>query len=670
MSGLTEISSVTDRVETLDLTPKNDADVSPSQCNELERLNQQVVAARLELKNLRKKFLDLSFKQKKDVENIQQLLEENQGKNIFSGRKAALARVCKDKQMKENRHPGSDFSWKPIGHMESAFLHKSGTPRQGCLVSASRGHISISSELFSNPHHSLLGLEQYSHVWLVFLFHDNGTSCKGFTRAKVSPPRLGGQKLGIFATRSPHRPNSIGLTLAKLDAVVGNSIHVSGVDLLNGTPILDIKPFIPAYDNPENFGCSNNEDDHVTENGVETKKCVESGQYVNDEGRDHYEKNRSTESNLHYEQNVSNESHVQHQNNVEIVDGHSMVTNNTEELFVDRKNVRRDDNVCMEINFDSENNVVIDDNSHSYQNPVIEENVAGGAKSGNCYCAGDTPDCMVADECTKSSRGTIGLESTHDRSCKTAAKTKKSDKIKHVRCPVTVSGKISNLEASSSVIQLPLLDGESASEESMNKFLNELENSTREVINGIAQEVYVQNNAGSDERVNLTNNSNTSTAQTENIIEVLCNNSPVKREKGSSSFQRQTSSQQRRSAAEQERNLRALSDQLGVRTASWLETAQRRSLDVVINPVAEKQLLMFSALADNEKYRLKFIADSAALRSLIVESIASDVRSQYRRTHCQDLLYHYTVDCVRVTAAFLGPDEAEILRVTPAADNP
>jgi tRNA (Thr-GGU) A37 N-methylase len=72
-----------------------------------------------------------------------------------------------------------------------------------------------------------------------------------FSKTKIAPPRLGGKRVGLFSTRSPHRPNLIGLTLAKLESIEGTKINVSGIDLLNGTPILDIKPFIPAYDVPD-----------------------------------------------------------------------------------------------------------------------------------------------------------------------------------------------------------------------------------------------------------------------------------------------------------------------------------------------------------------------------------------------------------------------------------
>ena len=80
------------------------------------------------------------------------------------------------------------------------------------------------------------------------MFHKNAGEC---TKAKVAPPRLNGARVGVFSTRSPHRPNPVGLTLARIDKVEGDTIHLSGLDLLDTTPIIDIKPYIPAYDSPQ-----------------------------------------------------------------------------------------------------------------------------------------------------------------------------------------------------------------------------------------------------------------------------------------------------------------------------------------------------------------------------------------------------------------------------------
>ncbi|XP_010951220.2 tRNA (adenine(37)-N6)-methyltransferase isoform X1 [Camelus bactrianus] len=138
----------------------------------------------------------------------------------------------------------------PIGYLESCFSAKNGTPRQPSICSHSRACLRIRKSIFNNPEHSLMGLEQFSHVWILFVFHKNGhLSCK----AKVQPPRLNGAKTGVFSTRSPHRPNAIGLTLAKLEKVEGGALYLSGIDMIHGTPVLDIKPYIADYDSPQNL---------------------------------------------------------------------------------------------------------------------------------------------------------------------------------------------------------------------------------------------------------------------------------------------------------------------------------------------------------------------------------------------------------------------------------
>lgn len=144
----------------------------------------------------------------------------------------------------------------PIGYIESCFMAKNGTPRQPSVCSFSRACLKIHKSVFNNPEHSVIGLDQFSHVWILFVFHQNGRlSCK----AKVQPPRLNGAKTGVFSTRSPHRPNAIGLTLAKLEKVEGGTIYLSGIDMIQGTPVLDIKPYIADYDSPRNTRMSPNE---------------------------------------------------------------------------------------------------------------------------------------------------------------------------------------------------------------------------------------------------------------------------------------------------------------------------------------------------------------------------------------------------------------------------
>ncbi|WGL17906.1 tRNA (N6-threonylcarbamoyladenosine(37)-N6)-methyltransferase TrmO [Microbulbifer bruguierae] len=134
----------------------------------------------------------------------------------------------------------------PIATTHSCFTEKFGIPRQPLLADASRAAIELLTP-YNDPE-TIAGLEQHSHLWLTFQFHQ----VAGQWSPKVRPPRLGGnKKLGVFATRSPFRPNNIGLSVVRLIEVRSSprvELIVAGADLLDGTPILDIKPYIPYAD--------------------------------------------------------------------------------------------------------------------------------------------------------------------------------------------------------------------------------------------------------------------------------------------------------------------------------------------------------------------------------------------------------------------------------------
>lgn len=136
-----------------------------------------------------------------------------------------------------------NFTFEPIGTIETCFKERFGTPRQPSLVPSSWGILRLRPEL--NLADALEGLEGFSHVWLIFVFHQNTN--KGI-KTKIHPPRMEGAKTGLFATRTPHRPNPIGLSAVKLERIEGNLVYLSGVDLLDGTPVLDIKPYLPSAD--------------------------------------------------------------------------------------------------------------------------------------------------------------------------------------------------------------------------------------------------------------------------------------------------------------------------------------------------------------------------------------------------------------------------------------
>ncbi|KAI4832707.1 tRNA (adenine(37)-N6)-methyltransferase [Pseudochaenichthys georgianus] len=211
-------------------------------CGEhVEKLNQQITVMRKEIKNLRQILDGAGRAHRKHMTSI----------------RAAVANIGLREPDKEQAPPPplaapqaleqGNIQTVPIGYISSCFAVKNGTPRQPTICGPSRAELRIQQSIFNNPEHALVGLEQYSHVWIIFLFHKNGHLNY---KAKVKPPRLNGQRVGVYSTRSPHRPNALGLTLARLDKIDGDTVHLSDIDMIAGTPVLDIKPYIPDYDSP------------------------------------------------------------------------------------------------------------------------------------------------------------------------------------------------------------------------------------------------------------------------------------------------------------------------------------------------------------------------------------------------------------------------------------
>lgn len=135
----------------------------------------------------------------------------------------------------------------PIGVVRTPFVEKFGIPRQGGLVDEVRAIVELAPPYDREV--AWRGIEGFSHLWLITWFH----AAKGEAGLTVRPPRLGGNtRFGVFATRAPYRPNPIGLTLVRLDGVepvgAGVRLVVRGADLLDGTPVLDVKPYVPYAD--------------------------------------------------------------------------------------------------------------------------------------------------------------------------------------------------------------------------------------------------------------------------------------------------------------------------------------------------------------------------------------------------------------------------------------
>lgn len=144
----------------------------------------------------------------------------------------------------------------PIGFVQTPFLEKVGVPRQTGLVPEAKGIIKLNPEPEFKD--ALRYLDTFSHIWVIFQFHQNSGEP---WRKLTTTPRVGApERVGTFASRSPHRPNGLGISALKLDfinfdAKGGIEIYVSGVDLLDGTPVFDIKPYVPYVDSiPEATG--------------------------------------------------------------------------------------------------------------------------------------------------------------------------------------------------------------------------------------------------------------------------------------------------------------------------------------------------------------------------------------------------------------------------------
>uniref|UniRef100_A0A182Q5G4 TsaA-like domain-containing protein n=1 Tax=Anopheles farauti TaxID=69004 RepID=A0A182Q5G4_9DIPT len=213
--------------------------------SEIEFLKSQLATARNEIKNLRQQLSNLQHTHTKEHQNILKFLNDFRCQGCQERQQNGHNSKAKSSET-EKGNDGDVCSFTPIGVIRTVFNEKRAVPRQACLASGLLSSIDISSKTFNNPGHSLEGLENFSHLWIIYHFHRNPNHAK----AKVAPPRLGGERVGVFSTRSPHRPCPIGLSLVQLERVEGSKLYFLGTDMVDGTPVLDIKPYIPQYDVP------------------------------------------------------------------------------------------------------------------------------------------------------------------------------------------------------------------------------------------------------------------------------------------------------------------------------------------------------------------------------------------------------------------------------------
>ncbi|MEG3759593.1 tRNA (N6-threonylcarbamoyladenosine(37)-N6)-methyltransferase TrmO [Pseudoalteromonas carrageenovora] len=142
----------------------------------------------------------------------------------------------------------SDYSISAIGHIQSPYKQKFAIPRQPRLVPEAKAKLVFTADF--NREEFVRSIDEFTHIWLLFRFHE--TADKGYS-AMVRPPRLGGnERKGVFATRATFRPNAIGMSAVKLEGIEYKngqlSLLLAGIDLLDGTPIIDIKPYLPYSD--------------------------------------------------------------------------------------------------------------------------------------------------------------------------------------------------------------------------------------------------------------------------------------------------------------------------------------------------------------------------------------------------------------------------------------
>nr|CAH7727315.1 unnamed protein product [Callosobruchus chinensis] len=212
--------------------------------------------ARKEINNLRQQLVTLNHVYKKEYDVINKKLEEWQCKNC---------RIKQEIPSSTSSQNHSNFQANYIGMITTSFPEKRGTPRQPGICGDMIAKLTLSKDVFTNPAHTLEGLQEFSHMWILFHFHKNELT---HVKAKVAPPRLNGIRTGVFATRSPHRPCPIGLSLVKIDRILGDTIYFSpGIVNLN-IPNVDLSDSITELaDSTRDLSLASTSRDDRFENG-------------------------------------------------------------------------------------------------------------------------------------------------------------------------------------------------------------------------------------------------------------------------------------------------------------------------------------------------------------------------------------------------------------------
>lgn len=188
-----------------------------------------------------KQYIQITQSATREAELSMELSKQKKLREDERKARIGMQRQKRDDANSKDKHEG--FHYQPIAFAESPFPDRRGTPRQPLLVPAARGYIRFQKQLVQLAHYE--ELKEFSHVWVLFVFHENTNTDKAHDNsskqllAKIKPPRLHGKKVGCLSTRSPHRPNNIGLSVCEVLSIGNDYLEVKGMDLVNGTPIID-----------------------------------------------------------------------------------------------------------------------------------------------------------------------------------------------------------------------------------------------------------------------------------------------------------------------------------------------------------------------------------------------------------------------------------------------
>ncbi|KAI8621556.1 TsaA-like domain-containing protein [Chytriomyces sp. MP71] len=194
-----------------------------------------------------------------------------------------------------------------VGTVTSPYSTRNGTPRQPSLVASARARISLQKNV---PKSSLIALQDFSHAWVLFIFHQNTNVHKSKFKGTIKPPRLNGASVGVFSTRSPHRPAPIGLSLGRVVEVNVDEgwVLFHGLDLVHGTPVVDIKPYVSFSDAP---ACLLTDDVQVSQSVLNVENSLEMNT-DEDDGREDFDEFKPHPVTLQPRMDPQQERHLYH----------------------------------------------------------------------------------------------------------------------------------------------------------------------------------------------------------------------------------------------------------------------------------------------------------------------------------------------------------------------